>query len=65
MHTSTYGKYHIIHNGDYSGECCIVREKDGAEMRLPCQVLLDFAADVIRGNRIEVLEQATTEELLK
>lgn len=65
-HTFSYGKTHIHYNSDFSGDVHIMHEQNGvqSEIEIPCQVLIEFAANFVRGRRIAELETASPETVL-
>ncbi len=64
MHTTNIENFTFIHNGDYSGNAQIQRESWERPVYIPCSVLLEFAAELVRNRKIEALEQADAAELL-
>jgi len=63
MHTFNGEKTRIIHS-DFHGECTIRNIETKEEISATCEDLLAFAAEYIRSERINALEQMDTEELL-
>lgn len=76
MHTTRSHKgWVFLHNGDFSGNVQLrkidpntdeVEEKDNrhVEVEVPSEVLIHFAAEVVRSRRMSDLEQATPEQIL-
>jgi hypothetical protein len=65
MHTFEAHGVLIHHNSDGSGDALIRRlDDDSTEIRVPCAALLEFVANLIRNERIAVLEQAEPEVIL-
>jgi hypothetical protein len=65
MHTlHVDGGYLVHHNGDFSGTVEIFSPST-ATMYVPFHVLAAIVAEKIRADRIETLEQADTDDLLK
>jgi hypothetical protein len=64
MHTTKIGAYTFIHNSDMSGVLEIVNSSGTVFKIGPAQVVLDFVAQYIAGEKIAKLEQATTAEIL-
>lgn len=65
MHTTDIGAYKFIHNGDFSGDVHIQQVKHPErQLRIPFYTLKQFVADYVRANRIEVIEQASDDEIL-
>lgn len=65
-HSTTIGATTFIHNGDYSGPVEIRHGKGATEVRfeVPCPDVLGFAAEVIRSERIKILEGTERTDLL-
>lgn len=53
----------IHFNSDGSGDA-VVQERNGREIRLPFRLIVAAVAKVARAERIEVLEQASDEEIV-
>ena len=56
-------KTRIFHS-DFHGECKIMNTETMEEISVPCEDLLAFAAEYVRSERINALEQMETGELL-
>jgi hypothetical protein len=70
MHTFRFDKWVIHYNTDLSGDVEIMHPTDMKDrtgrcgVTLPADVLIAFAADVIREKRIAAIEQLTVNELI-
>lgn len=65
MHTFEGKAIRIHHNGDYSGNCFIYDKAKDTELEIPCEDLLDFAAEYVKPKRISEIENMSTDEVLK
>lgn len=64
MHTFEGKSCRIHHNSDMSGEVYICDKNSDKELVIDAQDILDFVADYIRSQRIGMLEQMSTENIL-
>lgn len=69
MLTYQHGDYAVHYDGDGQGEAWIVRTDPGShaptsEMKIPCEVLLGFVAELVRAEKIEQIESANSRSLL-
>jgi hypothetical protein len=65
MQTFTYGGIRIHHNSDGSEDAIIVDDlRRSKELRVPCDSLVAFVAELVRSRRIAEIEQMTAEEVL-
>lgn len=64
MHTFEGKSCRIHHNSDMSGEVHICDKNSDKELVIDAQDILDFVADYIRSQRIGMLEQMSTENIL-
>jgi hypothetical protein len=58
-------EFFLNHNSDWSGETLLREGTQTFKLEIPAEVFVQTAAEILRARRIERLEQATTEELLK
>lgn len=65
MHTFEGKAVRIHHNGDYSGNCFIYDKEKDIEIEIPCDDLLNFAAEYVRKKRLCEIENMDLEDLLK
>jgi hypothetical protein len=66
-HSIQIGNTAFIYNSDLSGDVKIVQLKGGGEndeMNVPGDALMQFAAKMVRENRISALERASDAEIL-
>ena len=64
MHTFNGDKTRIHYNSDMSGDCIIFNKETEQEVRVPCEDILDFVANFVRGQKIGKLEQMETKDVL-
>lgn len=64
MHTFNGSKARIHFNSDMNGDCEIIEKESGTSIKIPCEDILDFVADYVRSQRIGMLEQMSTENIL-
>lgn len=65
MHTHEAQKFRFHYDGDFSGDVICVNKATSKETIIPAEDLLELVAVAyVLPNKIEVLEQATTEQLL-
>ena len=64
MHIFEGKSCRIHHNSDMSGEVHICDKNSGKELVIDAQDILDFVADYVRTQRIGMLEQMSTENIL-
>lgn len=55
----------IFHHGDFSGDVLIVDKEAGMEIAVPMSGLQAIVAEQVRRNKIRVLEQMTTTQILE
>lgn len=63
MHVSEHDSVDFIHHGDFSGEITI-RGWDNREVTVTKKALVGIVAQMVRGEKIEALEQASDEKVL-
>lgn len=64
MHTFEGKSCRIHHNSDMSGKIHICDKNSDKQLDVDAQDVLDFVANYIRTERIEMLEQMSTESIL-
>ena len=64
MHTFEGKSCRIHYNSDMSGEVHICDKNSDKELVIDAQDILDFVADYVRSQRIGMLEQMSTENIL-
>lgn len=63
MHTFDGSKTRIHFNSDMSGDCEIIEKESGNSVKVPCEDILDFVADYVRGQKIGNLEQMGSKDI--
>ena len=64
MHTFEGKSVRIFHDGDFSGKAIIFDKNKEIELEVDMKDLIDLVAEKIRSDKIGVLEQMSSEEIL-